>query len=151
MKKNVLFLLVLFLFACANDIDDDSYQISSVGEANRVAQGVIVDVRQVQIQGNSQAGALTGGLAGGVAASTVGRGKGSILASVGGALLGAFIGGITQKELSEQKALQYIVRLADGNMITVIQGMKHRFAVGQRVFVLYGRETRLIPDTLPVS
>ena len=148
MKKSVLFVLCFLLFSCAQDINDDSYQISSVGQANRVGQGVIVYVREIQIQGNSEAGALTGGLAGGVAASTIGRGSGSVLASVGGALLGAFIGGVTQKELSEQKALQYIVQLTDGNMITVIQGMKNRFAVGQRVFVLYGKETRLIPDNL---
>ncbi|MBR1777355.1 MAG: hypothetical protein IJ752_02065 [Alphaproteobacteria bacterium] len=151
MKFSVLFLFCFFLFSCARDISDDSYQMSSVGEANRVGQGVIIDVRSIQIQGNSRAGTLTGGVAGGVAASTIGRGAGSVLASVGGALLGAFIGGVTEKELSEQKALQYIVRLADGNMITVIQGMKNRLAVGQRVFVLYGQETRLIPDNLPSS
>ena len=151
MKKSVLFVLIFLLFSCSRNINDDSYQMSSVGDANRVGQGVIVDVREVQIQGNSQAGALTGGLAGGVAASTIGRGSGSVLASVGGALLGSLIGGLTQKELSEQKALQYIVRLTDGNMITVIQGMKNRFAVGQRVFILYGKETHLIPDNLPVS
>jgi len=149
MKKSVLFVFCFLLFSCASDINDDSYDYSSVGGANGVGQGVIVDVRSVQIQGNSQAGSLVGGLAGGVAGSTIGEGKGSVLASVGGALLGAFIGGVTQKELSEQKALQYIVRLSDGNMITVIQGMKNRLAVGQRVFVLYGDETHLIPDNLP--
>ena len=151
MKRLFLFMTCLFLVSCAQDINNDSYQLSSVGDANRVGQGVIVDVREVQIQGDSQAGALTGGLAGGVMASTIGRGSGSVLASVGGALLGSLIGGITQKELSEQKALQYIVRLTDGNLITVIQGMKNRFAVGQRVFVLYGKETHLIPDNLPAS
>ena len=149
MKSSVLFVLCFFLFSCAADINGDSYDYDSVGKVNGVGQGVIIDVRPVQIQGNSQAGMLTGGLAGGVAASTIGRGRGSVLASVGGALLGAFIGGVTQRELSEQKALQYIVRLADGNMITVIQGMKNRLAVGQRVFILYGTETRLIPDDLP--
>ena len=140
-----------FIVSCAEDINDNSYRMASVGEANRVGQGVIISVRPVQIQGDSQAGALTGGLAGGVAASTIGRGSGSVLASVGGALLGAFVGGLTQKELEEQQALQYIVRLTDGNMITVIQGMKNRLEVGQRVFVLYGQETRLIPDNLPLS
>jgi len=149
MKWAFVFSFCFLLSSCAGNINDDSYQFSSVGGANRVGQGVIVDVRPVQIQGNSQAGELAGGLAGGVAASTIGRGKGSVLASVGGALLGAFIGGVTQKELSEQKALQYIVRLADGNMITVIQGLNNRLAAGQRVFVLYGPETRLIPDNLP--
>ena len=78
--------------------------MSSVGSADQVGQGVIVDVRTVTIQGQNSGGALIGGVAGGVAGSTIGRGSGSVLASVGGALAGAFIGGLTQKELSEQKA-----------------------------------------------
>ena len=153
MKYSVFFLsfFCFFIVSCAKDINDNSYQMSSVGSADRVGQGIIISVRPVRIQGNSQTGALMGGLAGGAAASTIGRGSGSVLASVGGALLGAFIGGVTQKELEEQQALQYIVRLTDGNMITVIQGMKNRLEVGQRVFVLYGQETHLIPDNLPLS
>ena len=151
MKNSVLFIFCFLLLSCASDINDDSYRLSSVGSANHVGQGVIVDVRTVHIQGDNQTGNLIGGLTGGVVGSTIGRGKGSVLASVGGALLGAFVGGVTQKELSEQNALQYIVRLSDGNLITVIQGMKNRLAVGQRVFVLYGNETRLIPDDLSLS
>ncbi len=149
MKKNIFFLLCLLVFGCADNINSDSYQMSSVGSADQVGQGVIIDVRTVEIQGKNDGGSLIGGVAGGVAGSTIGRGSGSVLASVGGALAGAFIGGLTQKEFSEQKALQYIVRLADGNMISVIQGLSNRLAVGQRVFVLYGPETHLIPDTLP--
>lgn len=149
MKIFRILFVPLFLFACAQDINDDSYQLSSAGTPNQVGQGVIIDVRPVQIQGNTQGGSLIGGLAGGVAGSTIGQGSGSVLASVGGALAGAFIGGVTEKELSQQKALQYLVRLADGSIITVIQGMKNRLSVGQKVFVLYGRETRLIPDNLP--
>ncbi len=148
MKKGILVLLFLFT-GCAQDINSDSYQMSSVGSADAVGQGVIVDVRTVKIQGRTSDGTLIGGVAGGVAASTIGRGSGSILASVGGALAGAFIGGITQRELSEQQALQYIVRLSDGNMITVIQGMKNRLAIGQKVLVLYGKQTHLVPDTIP--
>lgn len=148
MKKAVLVFLFLFT-GCAQDINSDSYQMSSVGSADAVGQGVIVDVRTVKIQGRTSDGTLIGGVAGGVAASTIGRGSGSILASVGGALAGAFIGGITQRELSEQQALQYIVRLSDGNMITVIQGMKNRLAIGQKVLVLYGKQTHLVPDTIP--
>ena len=151
MKKFVLFVFCMILFSCTRDINGDSYQLSSVGEAGRVEKGVIVDVREVKIQGNGEAGTLTGGVAGGVAASTVGRGGGSVLASVGGALLGALVGGLAQRELTEQTALQYIVRLKNGEMISVVQGMKNPLAVGQRVFVLYGRQTRLIADDLPVS
>lgn len=150
MKK--LFFVVMACLAavgCAANINDNAYKLSSVGQASAVAQGVIVDVRTVSIQGSSGTGSVLGGVAGGVAASTIGHGAGSVLASVGGALAGAFIGGITQNELTKQQALQYIVRLTDGDMINVIQGLNNPLSVGQKVFVLYGKETRLIPDTLP--
>ena len=145
--KKLFFVVMTCLVAvgCAADINDNAYKLSSVGQASAVAQGVIVDVRTVSIQGSSG----TGSVLGGVAASTIGRGAGSVLASVGGALAGAFIGGITQNELTKQQALQYIVRLTDGDMINVIQGLNNPLSVGQKVFVLYGKETRLIPDTLP--
>lgn len=119
-----------------------------VGTAGQIGEGVVIDVRDVRIQGQNAKGAVLGGAAGGVVGSTIGRGSARILASVGGALAGMLIGGIAQKELSEQKALQYIVRLNNGKMISVIQGMKNRFSVGQRVLVLYGKETHLIaaPD-----
>ncbi|HBO58694.1 MAG TPA: hypothetical protein DD624_02130 [Alphaproteobacteria bacterium] len=147
--KNLIWTLLFIVTGCATDINDNAYSLSSVGRASAVAQGVIVDVRTVSIQGSNGAGSVLGGVAGGVAASTIGRGAGSVLASVGGALAGAFIGGITQNELTKQQALQYIVRLADGDMINVIQGLNNPLSVGQKVFVLYGKETRLIPDTLP--
>lgn len=149
--KKLFFVVMTCLVAvgCAADINDNAYKLSSVGQASAVAQGVIVDVRTVSIQGSSGTGSVLGGVAGGVAASTIGRGAGSVLASVGGALAGAFIGGITQNELTKQQALQYIVRLTDGDMINVIQGLNNPLSVGQKVFVLYGKETRLIPDTLP--
>lgn len=149
--KKLFFVVMTCLVAvgCAADINDNAYKLSSVGQASAVAQGVIVDVRTVSIHGSSGAGSVLGGVAGGVAASTIGRGAGSVLASVGGALAGAFIGGITQNELTKQQALQYIVRLTDGDMINVIQGLNNPLSVGQKVFVLYGKETRLIPDTLP--
>ena len=147
--KNLIWTLLFIVTGCATDINDNAHSLSSVGHASAVAQGVIVDVRTVSIQGSNGAGSVLGGVAGGVAASTIGRGAGSVLASVGGALAGAFIGGITQNELTKQQALQYIVRLADGDMINVIQGLNNPLSVGQKVFVLYGKETRLIPDTLP--
>ena len=150
MKK--LFFVCLAIFAavgCAENINGDAYGLASVGKAAPTARGVVVDVRTVSIRGTNGAGSVLGGVAGGVAASTIGRGAGSVLASVGGALAGAFIGGITQKELTKQQAVQYIVRLSDGDMINVIQGLDKPLSVGQKVFVLYGKETRLIPDTLP--
>ena len=147
--KNIIFILLCFLaVSCARDINNDSYQLSSVGTAGQIGEGVVIDVRDVRIQGQNAKGAVLGVAAGGVVGSTIGRGSARILASVGGALAGMLIGGIVQKELSEQKALQYIVRLNNGKMISVIQGMKNRFSVGQRVLVLYGKETHLIaaPD-----
>ena len=150
MKHTAVFFFALFLLlisACASDISADSYQASSVGQTAPVDDGVIVDVRTVNIQGSdSPFGAAAGGVAGGFAASTIGRGKGSVLAAVGGALAGAMLGNFTQKELTEQTALQYFVKLSNGKVVSVIQGRKDPLRVGQKVLVVYGKTTKLIPD-----
>lgn len=149
MKPTAVFfcaLSLLTLTACASDINADSYQASAVGQTAPVDDGVIVDVRAVNIQGSdSPFGAAAGGVAGGFAASTIGRGKGSVLAAVGGALAGALLGDFTQKELTAQKAVQYFVRLPDGKTVSVIQGSKNPLKKGQKVLVVYGRTTKLIP------
>lgn len=121
MKPTAVFfcaLSLLTLTACASDINADSYQASAVGQTAPVDDGVIVDVRAVNIQGSD---------------------------SPFGALAGALLGDFTQKELTAQKALQYFVRLPDGKTVSVIQGSKNPLKKGQKVLVVYGRTTKLIP------
>ena len=107
MKPTAVFfcaLSLLTLTACASDINADSYQASAVGQTAPVDDGVIIEVRAVNIQGSdSPFGAAAGGVAGGFAASTIGRGKGSV------------------------------------------QGSKNPLKKGQKVLVVYGRTTKLIP------
>lgn len=151
MKKTAvisIFCAAALLNACAADINSDSYAQSAVGEVSSVDEGVIVDVRTVSIQGSESGfGTAAGGVAGGFAASTIGRGNGSVLAAVGGALAGALLGHFTEKELTEQDAFQYFVKLRSGKVISVIQGKKDPLSVGQNVLVIYGKTTKLIPDT----
>lgn len=145
--KKYLFVLFLCLSACAGDMNADSYQANAVGQPETVVSGVIIDVREVHIQGSdSPFGTLAGGTAGGFIGSTVGQGKGSVLAAVGGALAGAFIGHFTQKEMTEETAYQYFVKLESGKTISVIQGKKNPMSVGQKVWVIYGSTTKLIPE-----
>lgn len=147
MRKALLLLFCCFFaFSCARDVSSDSYSASSAGSVGKVDEGIIIEIREVKLEGsNSGAGTTVGSLAGGAAGATIGQGRGSLLGMVGGAIAGAFVGAFTEKELTEQKANQYFIRLNSGSIITVIQGKKNALSVGQKVMVLYGRETKVIP------
>ena len=85
--KNIIFILLCFLaVSCARDINNDSYQLSSVGTAGQIGEGVVIDVRDVRIQGQNAKGAVLGGAAGGVVGSTIGAGC-RIFVSAGRALV----------------------------------------------------------------
>lgn len=93
----------------------------------------------------SGAGTLIGGIAGGVAGSTIGGGSTAhTLGAVGGALLGGLVGDAAEKGLSSQTGLEYIVKLDNGQVISVTQGTGQALGVGQRCLVLFGNTTRII-------
>ena len=138
---------VVMLAGCAEDINSNHYTTSSVGRVSTVAQCTVLSVRQVSVDsGDTSTGTLIGGIAGGVAGSTIGHGRGSTLGAVGGALLGGLAGSAAEKGLSSQTGLEYIVKLDNGQVISVAQGNAQPLMAGQRCLVLYGNPTRIIPQ-----
>ena len=119
--------------------------MASVGSVSRVEAGVVVSVRPVHVQGvGTGLGASAGMLAGGLAGSRVGGGRGSGYAMFGGSILGAALGEAAEVRASSQTALQYIVQLDSGSMVSVVQSANNPIPVGRAVLVLMGRETRII-------
>ena len=117
MYKKIIGLAVLpFLLAgCADNINSDHYNTNQAG------------------------------IAGGVAGSTIGGGNTAhTLGAVGGALLGGLVGDAAEKGLSSQTGLEYIVKLDNGQVISVTQGTGQALGVGQRCLVLFGNTTRII-------
>jgi outer membrane lipoprotein SlyB len=103
-------------------------------------------VRQVNVSSSdSSTGSVLGAIGGGVAGSTIGHGRGSLLGALGGAALGGLAGNYAQQGLSSQDGVEYIVRLDNGNLRTITQGTDVYMQPGQRCFLLYGAQSRVIP------
>lgn len=148
-KKSISTICIaLLLSACADNINSDHYTTSATGKVSTVAQCTVLSVRPVSVDsGDTSAGTVLGGIAGGVAGSTIGHGRSAnTLGAIGGALLGGLVGSATQKGLSSQKGLEYIVKLDNGQAISITQGNSQPLMVGQRCLVLYGNPSRIIPQ-----
>lgn len=148
--RKFLFMLILpmtLIFnACTSDIGANQYATSSIGQASTAQIGTVVSVRQIQVASDSSAGTLIGGAAGGVAGSTIGGGDTAhILGAIGGAVLGGIAGNAAQKGLTSQGGYEYVVRLDNGNLVTVSQGTDILLNPGQRCMVLFGDRARVIP------
>ncbi len=147
MKKQVLTLSALALMtACAPNINSNHYNTSATGAVGQVMSCTVVSVRQVNVSSSdSSAGSVIGAIGGGVAGSTIGHGRGSLLGALGGAALGSIAGNYAQEGLSKQAGVEYIVKLDSGAMRTITQGTDVNMQPGQRCYLLYGDQSRIIP------
>jgi outer membrane lipoprotein SlyB len=151
-------LAVLALSGCARNINPNVYSEKHVGEASMTYQGVITSARPVEIAGGEKleentAGIGIGALAGGVAGNQIGKGGGNLAATAGGAILGGVAGAFAQKALTEQSAMEYVVQLNNGSMMTVVQGPENQLSAGQRVLVMVSNDgrSRVVADHSPVQ
>lgn len=139
--------LIMPIAACTSDISSSHYSASSVGNAAQTMGGTVVSVRQVNVSSeDNNAGTLIGGALGGVGGSTIGGGNTAhVLGAIGGAVLGGIAGNAAQRGLSSQQAYEYVVKLDNGNMVTVVQGTDILLNPGQRCFVSLGHPARITP------
>ena len=148
MKNKLIysFCLAFLTSACAGNINSNHYTTSSAGTVGQVLPCTVVSVRQVNVSSSdSSAGGLIGAIGGGVAGSTIGKGRGSVLGALGGAALGALAGDFAEGELSKQTGVEYIVKLDNGAMRTITQGTDVYMQPGQKCYLLYGNQSRVIP------
>lgn len=137
---------LLALTACAPNINSNHYATSGTGSVGQAMNCTIVSVRQVNVSSSdSSAGTILGAVGGGVAGSTIGHGRGSLLGALGGAALGGLAGNYAQEELSSQAGVEYIVKLDNGNLRTITQGTDVYMQPGQKCYLLYGSQSRVIP------
>ena len=147
MNKKFLSLAVvpMLLAGCADNINSDYYSVNQTGKVSTVSQCTVLSVRAVKVNSDSDAGTLIGGIAGGVAGSTIGGDSTAhALGAVGGALLGGLAGGAVEKGVNAQTGLEYIVKLDNGQVISITQGTGQALGVGQRCLVLFGSTNRVI-------
>lgn len=138
----------LLMVGCAQNVSPNTYQSGEVGVASRVVPGVVIAKRSVNIDANSGAGGLAGVAAGAAAGSTMGSSTSSnVVGAVGGAVVGGVAGNAIDKAVNHHQGYEYIIRLNKGRIISVVQEKDVQFRVNQRVLIIYGAMTRLIPDT----
>lgn len=129
------------LGGCARDISSGSYGESSVGEVASTYACTVVSVRKVKINGQDKLGSNTlgiigGGAAGGVLGNMIGQGKGRTLATAAGVLVGTTAGAYAQKHLEEQAGYEYTVKMEDGKLRTVVQGLDNPLNPGQLAYLM---------------
>lgn len=105
-----------------------------IGEASTTYTGVIRAIREIGAEKHSShLGTLGGGLAGGIIGGAIGRGKFAPTAI--GAVTGAVTGSLIEKRSNQIVALEYIIELSNGGLMTIIQS-PGPYHIGQPVYVI---------------
>ena len=150
MKKLLIVSLgvtVTLLTGCGQNISTNTYQAAETGVASKVLYGTIIAQRPVAIDTSNNIGGLAGAGAGAVGGSAIGgSARSNIVGAIGGAVAGGIAGQAVDKAVNRKKGMEYIIRLNDGSTISVTQAHDLHLAVNQRVLVIYGATTRVIPD-----
>ena len=139
-------LAVLLVSGCADTISPSTYSVGQVGTVNRAVDGVIVSVRQVQIDRSSGVGGVAGAGIGAAGGSAIGSStEANIAGAIAGAVVGGIIGAAAEKGASKTTGFEYVVRTSNGALLTLVQGGPP-LAVNDPVIVMYGATSRVILD-----
>jgi outer membrane lipoprotein SlyB len=144
--------LACLLAACGPNYSPDTYSSNAVQQANKVDSGVVVGVRKVAIRADAAIGTATGGAAGGIAGSQVASGAVSALGALGGAVVGGVVGNSVGHSVDDTFGFEYIVRKANGDLLSVTQKDPTPLQIGQHVLIIQGSQARIVGDyTVPVE
>ncbi|SBV94350.1 putative Outer membrane lipoprotein [uncultured Alphaproteobacteria bacterium] len=143
-----LMFAALAVAGCTSAPSASSYSRNQALQAQNVEKGRIVSMRDVQVEGTkSGVGSGAGAVAGGVAGSFIGGGwRSNVLGAVGGAVLGGIGGSAAEEAITSTTGTEFVVQLDNGRTIAVVQANDANLAPGDRVIVLQGGQTRVVPD-----
>jgi outer membrane lipoprotein SlyB len=140
---------------CQRKIGGNQYSSASLNSASQTYQGIIMSVRKVEVSEaerlqDNTTGMGVGALAGGLAGSAFGKGKGKIVGVGLGALAGGAAGMFAQEAMGTQTGIEYVVKLSNGNLMTIVQGDDTMLPAGKRVLVMIptasGARPRVVAD-----
>jgi outer membrane lipoprotein SlyB len=138
--------LPLGLVACAPVNTNSTYTARDIGRSASISYGVIVSMRNVEVQGQPTGVGTMGGVAvGATAGSLLGRGdpRANIIGAIAGAIVGGIAGNAIERSASTGMAVEFIIREDDGQTISVVQTNEDGFRPGDRVVLTRGARTRL--------
>jgi outer membrane lipoprotein SlyB len=143
---------LLGLTGCGPNYSPNTYDQRAVQQANKVEQGVIVGVRQIDIASPGTTGTIAGAAAGGIAGSQAQEGSVAALTALGGSIVGGILGNTIEKKLNDTFGYEYVVRKGNGDMVSVTQKDEQPLVLGLHVLVIAGPQARIVADyTVPVE
>ena len=147
-RAGVVVLVALSAVACSSPPQDDYYTAES-STLYEVAEGRVVTARAVDIkERNSGVGYTVGGLAGGFSGGLALGGQLGPAGSLVGGVVGAAIGFIVEEAINDSDGFEYMVTMADGRTVTVVQYQEDDeeiLAPGADVYVQHGwNSTRVV-------
>ncbi len=138
---------LLVVCGCTPSYSPDTYASGAVQQASRVEQGVIAGLRRVVVSAQGTAGAAIGAAAGGVAAAQApGSGLRMALTALGGSVVGGLVGAGVERATGDTTAIEYVVRKANGGLVSVTQRDAVPLELNQKVLVIAGAQARIVPD-----
>lgn len=138
--------VLVALAGCGGNYSPNTYASNAVQQANKADRGIVVGVRQVSVSAAGTIGTVTGAAAGGIAGSESIGGPVSAFTALGGTVLGGLAGNAAEHVVSDTKAFEYIVRKANGDLVSVTQKDTTPLELGEKVLVISGNQARVIPD-----
>ncbi|MDH3595904.1 MAG: hypothetical protein OEU09_02990 [Rhodospirillales bacterium] len=140
-----------FLAAGCASSTSSRYNSGDVGQIIETSEGTVLSSRIVEVKGgaNSGYGAVAGGAAGATTSRVaVGNSNVSGLVTILGAIVGAGIGYLAEDSARSGEGIEYMVRLDDGRVVTLVQNREDEevpMQNGTPVLVQYGNEyTRIV-------
>ena len=132
---------------CRSSYSPDTYASGAAQQAAKVEQGVVAGVRKVAISADGTFGGVTGAAAGGIAgAQAPGGGVRTALTALGGSVVGGLVGTGLEKATGDTTAWEYVVRKANGELVSVTQRDLKPLELGAKVLVIAGAQARIVLD-----
>lgn len=115
--------ITLIISACTQDTPPGDYDASEVGKIKKVVPGVIVSMRPVRLHNKNEEIGLTD--------------------KTGPAMHESSYADPTMRR---SHGFEYVIKLNSGSIISVVQAETIKLKTKQRILVIYGRNTRVVPD-----
>ena len=155
MKINSIFILFFFILVACNTTNPTSVKRSDAQKIKNIQYGNIISSLPVKVKGEgSLIGASTGAMIGGLLGTQVcDDGKKLIagakceeIAIVYATIGGAALGYVTEAIFGNHQGYQYIINIDDSDDdIAIVQGNEIRIENGERVVIIFGNTTRVLP------
>jgi outer membrane lipoprotein SlyB len=149
--SNILlfFFIITFTTSCSyNSLRPDIVDRNQAQRMQTVKYGTIEAVDKIVISGDQEIGALAGAAIGAISGSGISdNGPESAIGGVLGSIVGSAIGSSIGEAATRKDAVELLITLDDGKVISIIQESSNRvYVVGSRVKVITSAgKTRVLP------